>query len=52
MITVHSRKQFVIIHSSDPPSFVSLTWPEANALQADLRKLLIAEGITMRDAYQ
>lgn len=30
--------------------FNTMTWPEANRLQADLRRALVAAGVTMLDA--
>ncbi|MDB5177193.1 MAG: hypothetical protein JWN75_861 [Candidatus Saccharibacteria bacterium] len=39
-----------IVIGNVPETALEITYPEANSLQADLRELLGAAGVTMRDA--
>jgi hypothetical protein len=34
----------------DGRAVLTMSWPEANKLQADLRRACVAAGITLRDA--
>jgi hypothetical protein len=51
MIEVEAEEQYVIITHTNAlgPAKLVLTLPEANALQAELRKMLAAAGVTVRD---
>lgn len=49
-ITLHTGPSMLIIRRKLVGEF-PMTWPEANQLQADIRALLTANGITTQDAF-
>lgn len=51
MIQAVRTKDGIFIGRDEPLAVLFLSYPEANALQADLRKILVEAGITMNDAF-
>lgn len=49
-VVVYQQGESVTIMRSNPLTAMGLTFPEANKLQSDIRKLLCELGCTLMDA--
>lgn len=50
-LMVHAGAYRLVIDRESTGEVLSMTYAEANQLQADIRKVLIDQAITMRDAF-